>query len=105
MTPRRILAITVETAERFTISSGTAAAAARCQRCGSAAVAVGSAEAGERLWAGIRALAGEVDRSLVHVAQGESGSMIVCLDSLRQAAPHLPGNSILKIHSSKENRK
>ena len=105
MTLRRIFAMTFETAEIFTISSGAGAATVQCDRCGSAAVVLGNAETAERLWASICAIAGGVDRERVHTTACESGSIIVCLDSLCQAAPHLPGTSILKIQPSKENRK
>ena len=104
MTPRRITAITVETAERFTIS-GAFSATVRCVRCGSSAAVLANAQASATFWAGIRAIAGEIDRNRIHTATSESGSTIVCLDSLCQAAPQLPGNSTLKFHPSKENPK
>jgi len=97
--------MTFETAEIFTISSGAGAATVQCDRCGSAAVVLGNAETAERLWSGIGAIAGEIDRSRVHITTCESGFLIVCLDSLCRAAPHLPGNSILKIQPFKENPK
>jgi hypothetical protein len=54
-------------------------------------------------WAAIRSVGNPVAHQGIHVAKAESGAMVICLDSLRKAAPQLPGKSILKINHIKEN--
>lgn len=103
MKARRITEITVETDEIFTLRRDAGAAQARCAQCGSAAATLSHPESAALLWAAISSVGSRVAPERIHMTKAESGAIVICLDSLRKAAPQLPGKSILKINHIKEN--
>ena len=100
MTPRRITEITVETDETFTLRFGAGSSSARCPRCGSRSAAFTHPQAAALFWAAVRAVCGQIEMEQVHTARTSSGSSVICLDSLRRAAPLLSGKSILQMHQT-----
>ena len=103
MRARRITEITVETDETFTLRRDASAGQTQCAQCGSAAATLSHPQSAALFWAAIRSVGSPVAQDGIHVAKAESGAMVICLDSLRKAAPQLPGKSILKISQIKEN--
>lgn len=102
MKARRITEITLETDETFTIRRN--APQAPCPVCGSLLAMVAPSQAAAILGVGAQAVLREIDSGQLHIQQVPGGRVLVCLESLQNAAPHLlPANSNLQINQTKEN--
>jgi hypothetical protein len=105
MAARRITQITLDVLETFTIRPGAGSVQAHCSRCGTLATLITPAEAAVILGFGLELIFKEVESGRIHVQQsGAKGTDLICLRSLREAAPRLLSvSSQLQIHPTKEN--
>jgi len=100
---RRITEITLETEDTFTIRRRAGATRVPCPVCGSGLALFTPAEAAALFGVGMQDVQHEIDSGRLHVQQSAAGSLLICLQSLQETAPHLlPGNSKLQINQSKE---
>ena len=95
---RRITEITVETDETFTIRRSADSVRVPCPQCGSLSAMVTPNEAAALFGVGIRDLCREIDAGRLHFQEIESGSVLICLGSLQQAASLRAGNSGFEIN-------
>ena len=103
VTLRRVTEITVETEDTVTLRTQHGAPHLRCSQCGSPAATLTHPASVAVFWAALRTVRGQPAPDRIHVAKTATGSTIICLDSLRRAAPDLAGKSILEINPNKEN--
>lgn len=102
MNARRITEITLETEETFTIRRSAGAIRVPCPVCGSVLALVTPGEAAALFSVDMQAVHREIDSGHLHVQQSAGGSLLICLQSLLEAAPHLLRNSKLQINQIKE---
>jgi hypothetical protein len=100
---KRITEITVETVETFSIRQSRPSTEFHCSQCGSAALVLPQHPAAGWFLTRLREICEGAGTKHIHVAKTADGSTIVCLDSLRKAAPHLLDNSSQQINETKEN--
>lgn len=84
---RRVTQIDLEIAETFTIRWPVGSPDIRCQHCGAPAVILDAAAA--ELF--LDRFSAEAELNGLHVERRTNG-LVVCLDRLRNTAPHLRGN-------------
>ncbi len=75
--------VTFESRERLTIRPGAPSFFAWCERCGTDVLMVTPNEAAARAGADSRAIFRGVESGEIHFIEGDNGSLLVCLKSMR----------------------
>ena len=105
MKARRITRVTLETEETFAFRRNGHSSQTKCSQCGSLSGAITPDEAGSLLRMRVDDIRRETEAGRLHVLNSALGSVEICLESLKKAAPLLvPGNFKLQINPNKENR-
>jgi len=99
---RRITEITLETNEIFTVRQQANSVRIHCPECGSQSAMFTPCEASALFGFEIRAICREIDAGRLHFLETESGSVLICIDSLQKAASLSSSNSTLQINPIKE---
>jgi hypothetical protein len=110
MKGRRITLITLETEETIAFRRNGHSSQTKCSQCGSLSGAITPDEAASLLRMRVDDIRREIEAGRLHHLNSALGSIEICLESLKRAAPLLlPGNFKLQINPTqispnKENR-
>ena len=90
MKARRVTEITVQTEEAFVLHRSSGSPQASCAQCGALAAMVTAEEAAVLFGVAVRAIYREIEAGELHFEETAAGSVLVCLNSLRQTASLRP---------------
>jgi hypothetical protein len=97
---RRIAEITIETEEALVIRRASGSVQAMCAQCGREVPMLTPEEAAILFRVAVRSIYREIEGGQLHFQETATGSVVVCLDSLRKAVPEFSSRASSSSSSS-----
>ena len=100
MKARRIAEITIETEEALVIRRASGSVPAVCAQCGHEVSMLTPEEAAILFRIAVRSIYREIEAGQIHFQETATGSVVVCLDSLRKSVPQFSSRASSSSSSS-----
>ena len=100
MKARRIAEITIETDEALVIRRASGSVRAICAQCGHEVPMLTPEEAAILFHFAVRSIYRDIEAGQLHFQETATGSVVVCLDSLRKAVPQFASRAFSSSASS-----